>query len=292
MKYTLVVNGDQSVLSVYVNGELHATTSENPRWDEIVAGVLVNDEGVIELFSPAKAATRKFEQVSERVQISGSTIIFDGDVIDSSLSKQIVRFLDEGVEDFRPLINFFEKVMTNPESHSREQLYDWVRKYDVTINADGNLVLYKGVRKSYNTEVDSEGHDVYQSDHMGNAIVNGTVYENVNIPQWIGATVEMPRSEVHHDPAEGCSTGLHASSSLDVARGYAGNGTVLEVVVNPRDVVSVPHDGVDKIRCSRYVVAAVGATGYDSVFVDKYANDDDEDDLYRYDDYDDEDDDF
>lgn len=290
MKYTLVANGDQSALTVFVNGELHATTSDNPRWDEIVERVLQDDDSVVDLFSSAKAAAKKFEEVSERVKIAGSTVLFDGDVVDSSLTRQIVRFLDDGVEDFLPLVNFFERVVDNPEQHSREQLYDWVTKYDVTINPDGNLVLYKGVRGSDKNGDDvPDGAIVYQSDHQGTALVNGKVYENTNIPQWVGAVVEMPRSQVHHDPNEGCSTGLHASSSLSVAKSYAGDGTVLEVIVNPRDIVSVPHDGVDKIRCSRYKVVAVDSTGYQEPVVYKYEDEDDDeyDDYYGYDEDDD-----
>lgn len=281
MKYSLVSNEDAKALTVYVNGEMKLATSDHPRWDDILNGVLAGDESVVDLFDPAKAVAQRFESITERVSVAGSTIYFDGDPVDNSLTKQVVRFLDEGVEDFRPLVNFFEKVVQNPEQHSREQLYDWVSRHDVTVNPDGDLVLYKGVQKTQRLGVDQI--NVYQSGHSGTAIVDGKTYVG-KIPQWVGAVVEMPRSEVHHDPTNGCSTGLHASSSAQLAASYSGQGTILEVVVNPRDVVSVPHDGYNKVRVNRYRVVGVDAVEYGTAFVDKWSDDEDEDD-YIYCDY-------
>ena len=63
----------------------------------------------------------------------------------------------------------------------------------------------------------------------------------------------MPRSEVAYDPGEACSVGLHVGN-YKFARDYA-SAALLEVHVNPRDVVSVPTDaGGHKIRVCRYKV--------------------------------------
>jgi hypothetical protein len=272
MKYQLAANGDQSSLTVFAD-TVYVTTSDNPNWDQIVQLVLAGDESALDLFSPAKTVSKRFESITDRVKVEGSTITFDNDILDNSLTRQIIRFLDQGVEDFRPLVNFLEKVMINPEKHSQEQLYDWITQHNVSINPDGDLVLFKGVRKTDRNDLDLDANrpfDVYESVHTGRAIVNDRVFEG-HIPQWVGAVVEMPRAEVHHDPTNGCSTGLHASSSSQYASQYSGGGTVLEVVVNPRDVVSVPHDGFNKVRVTRYRVVDVDAEQYEEAFVDKWA---------------------
>ena len=63
----------------------------------------------------------------------------------------------------------------------------------------------------------------------------------------------MARSEVQHDPSVGCHKGLHVGT-WDYASSF-GRGVVLEVEVDPRDVVSVPTDcGDAKLRCCRYRV--------------------------------------
>jgi hypothetical protein len=121
---------------------------------------------------------------------------------------------------------------------------------DFAITADGLVVGYKGVKR------DADGQLV--SVQSGRAIVDGTVHVG-NIPNPLGAVVEMPRGEVTFDPANGCSVGLHVGT-YDYAAGWA-QGALLEVHVNPRDVVSVPTDcDSQKMRTCRYrVVATIDA---------------------------------
>jgi hypothetical protein len=73
----------------------------------------------------------------------------------------------------------------------------------------------------------------------------------------------MPRSEVVHDPSQACERGLHVSTR-SYAEGYARSGALLEVHVNPRDIVSVPTDGGgEKVRVCRYKIARVALDAYD-----------------------------
>jgi hypothetical protein len=66
----------------------------------------------------------------------------------------------------------------------------------------------------------------------------------------------MPRDQVQFDPGVGCHTGLHVGT-FEYAAGFA-QGALLEVVVNPRDVVSVPTDcGAQKMRTCRYTVVGL-----------------------------------
>jgi hypothetical protein len=184
--------------------------------------------------------------------------------------------VNNGVEDFKPLVAFFEKVETNPNSHSRVQLYAWLRDRNITLTEDGNFIAYKGV-KVENGE--------YFSISTGKAISNGVEY-NGAIPNPLGAIVEMPRSEVQHDPSVGCHTGLHAGT-WNYASGFA-RGAVLTVEINPRDVVSVPTDcDAQKLRVCRYVVKDVTETELDtpvySTYPDLDGYEDEEYDDYGYD---------
>lgn len=241
---------DEVNLTAFIDGQMHSCTNAHPNYERIRAMCEAGDEGVVALFDIANTAQERFRRLSERVSISGGTIYLDGEAVDNSLTQQVVRFIDDGVDDFEPLVLFFEKVQNNPNPHSREQLYRWLANRDFTINTDGNIIAYKGVNVR-----SVDGENVYESISHGRAIVDGEVH-NGAIPNPIGAVVEMPRNDVQHDPSVGCHTGLHAGT-WNYASGFA-QGAVLTVEINPRDVVSVPTDCEDqKMRVCRYTVTGV-----------------------------------
>lgn len=263
IQFALVKTGeDESAITVFLPGRdpLHAR-SDNPRFEAIVQALAVegesDEQAIIGLFDPGIAAQAKFEPLSERISVRNGRLYIDGDEADSALAQQVLRFVKAG-EDFKPLVRFFEKLLTNPLEHSREQLFDWVRAHDeISVSESGDLICFKGVV--------SDGEGGYTSSNEGWATVNGqpfgTEEEPVRIPNAPGDAVEMPRSDVVHDPNQGCHQGLHVSTfrfaeSFVGWRGSRDDGSeVFEVHVNPRDVVSVPN-GATKIRCCRYRVIA------------------------------------
>jgi hypothetical protein len=249
MRYSLVDAGTVKVLTVLVNDQMLVATSDtHSNFNNLVAKVLENDESVVLDFTPEKRVAERFEALSERVSVRVGQVYLDGDAVNDALSEQILRFLDEDVEDWEPLVLFFEKVQQNPNEHSREQLFRWLARHKFTLTTEGDIVGYKGVS------------DDLKSLHDGPAIVNGVPMTGY-IPNQPGSVIEMPRSEVNHDPSQGCSTGLHVANWA-----YASDwGTkTLEVHVNPRDVVSVPTDSGDaKVRCCRYTVVQLVTEPYE-----------------------------
>lgn len=249
MRYSLVRTNGEAFLTVFPEtGDPLPARSDHPNWDKLVAGVLADDESVLDLFDVSKSIIKKLDRLSERVSIYGGAIYFDGDLIDNALTEQILRFIDEDVDDWEPLVDFFEKLMTNPIEHSREQLYRFMQKNGITITEDGDVIFYKGVQL---IGTDAEGNKEYFSSSAGHAFVDG-VEVNGQVPNNIGSVIEMPRSEVQHDPSSACSTGLHCAT-FNFAKSFC-NGAVLEIHVNPRDVVSVPNYSSDKVRVCRYYV--------------------------------------
>jgi hypothetical protein len=270
-QYTLVSNGDEANVTVFVPGESMPLVahSDHPNFDTITKAVIAGeyDGNLADLFDVGRAVAQRFDSLSERVKVANGRIYFDGDEVDNALTKQVVRYLNEGVEDWRSLVAFFEKVQSNPEPHSRDQLFDWLDRHDFTLTPDGDIVGYKGVRK------EADGSLVSIS--AGPAIVDGESV-NGNVPNHIGAVVEMPRSGVNHNPSQGCSRGLHVGT-YSYASGFA-QGALLEVHVNPRDVVSVPTDcNWQKVRCCRYTVVRVIDQQYTSAVLDVDASGDDDD---------------
>lgn len=246
IQYSLIRNAGGEVITVFYNGEMFSAIDTHPNWAAIKTGAVNDDPNVIDLFDVGRTAQIRFERLSDRVTVKSGKVFFDNQETHNALTQQVVRFIEAGREDFTPLVSFFEKVMTNPNEHSREQLYNWLNTHNFTILPNGNFVGYKGVRVHNGS---------YESISHGNAISDGVEYTGA-IPNPIGAIVEMPREEVQHDPSQGCHTGLHVGT-WDYASGFA-QGAVLKVEVNPRDVVSVPTDcGYQKLRTCRYIVLEV-----------------------------------
>lgn len=243
--YMLVEQDGEASVTAFIPGAdkpLVASTAAHGQatFDKIVAGLKADDPSVIDLFDLSITVARNFEPLSERVSVANGRVYFDGDEVHSSISKHIVRFLDIADENWVALVEFLEKVQQNPNEHSREQLYEWLDRRDFTITPEGDLVGYKGVSSDL------------KSQRSGPGIVNG---EEVNghLDNSPGNTVEIARSRVQHDPTIGCASGLHVGT-YDYAKSWG--PVVLEVVVNPRDVVSVPTDcDAQKVRVSRYFVA-------------------------------------
>lgn len=243
MRYYLVSEGERKALTVVHDGEIFQVDNTHPYWNEIHFGVTVaSDESVIDLIDMGKAAQARFQMVTERVSVDRGVVYFDGDVVDNALTQAIVRAMNEG-SDFAKLALFMEKVYQNPNRHSRESLFTWLADREFSITSNGDLVGYKGVADN-GTSIGS-----------GPGIVNGVPMTG-HLPNEVGSVLEMARSSVEHDPAVGCSVGLHVGT-FDYAKGWS-RGKVLKVIVNPRDVVSVPTDcEFAKMRVCRYYVSEI-----------------------------------
>ena len=198
------------------------------------------------LVTPVIDIAQSLKRVSEQVTFDGRNLFFDGDPIPPALNQHMLRICAEKkkgfkAKSFKALLKFLEKLYQNPSENSRQSLYEYIVRYNITLTTDGDMLLYKGVR--------SDGTSI----HSGPGIVDGTSYVKAHLPNTKGSVLEMSRSRVDADTAVGCSTGLHAGT-YEYAKGFA-QGMLLTVLVNPRDVVSVPdHCSFQKLRVCRYRV--------------------------------------
>lgn len=263
-RYTVsTVDGTRSV-TAYVDGQMLVTdSSTNPNFDRIVERLFEDDTaGIAELFTAEVAVERKFKKVSERVSVSGGKVFFDGDPIDDILSDHLLRLIRAGEnEDVTCLVNFWERIAANPSEHSRESLLRWLLAEDFSITHDGMILGYKGLRAD-GTSISS-----------GPAVVDG-VQTNGHIPNREGSVIELARSKVVQDSFAACAFGLHVGTD-QYARNF-GHGVTVEVLVNPRDVVSVPVDcNGQKMRVCRYKVGKVSEAKRSEAVVTDYDFEDD-----------------
>jgi len=257
MFYNITSDGVTQAIAVTITAGGEAKTyqllSTDDRFKSVLERVLAGDESVVDLFNVGTAITRKLEDqaLSERISVRNGVLYFDGDVVHDVIADQIIGFLEEDVDDWLPLVLFLEKLYANQSEDVRNGLYNWISQQRLTITEDGNFLGYKGLRKDYT------------SIHAGPGIVNNQE-RNGNLDNSPGNIVEVARSYVNPDGNVHCSTGLHVGTRA-YATGFA-EGQVVVCEVDPRNVVSVPYDGHEKIRTSRYEVIEDVADSYGAVY--------------------------
>lgn len=248
--YSITRNGPGGIHTVVAlnpdaDNPIFQADSKHPHFEEIVRRLEAGDESVFDLFDVKGGLASRLTSLSDRVSYDGENILFDGDVQSGPLADHLLRCIEAGTQNYAPVVRFWEKVAQNPDKRSREQLFTWLQSHDFTITEDGDILGYKGVKTV---------KDGFTSISQGNAFVDG-VLEHGAISNPLGAVVTMPRSEVKNDPNTACHKGLHVGD-WSYASGFA-QGAVLEVHVNPRDVVSIPISDARKMRCCRYRVVKV-----------------------------------
>lgn len=267
INFEIVRDGELTSATVVIDGDPITVAESHPQWEAISTGLLTKkfegkEEELRLLVTPALVLDGALSRISERVAFRGGRIYFDGDLVDNTLTKMIIKVINEagsvtttdGSEPlFRPLVNFLEKLYLNPSAPSREHLFDFIQSNGINILPDGDFIGYKGVQPDRG------------SVHAGYGIVDGTVYEHAHLPNHDGAVVEIPRSKIDDNRAKACSVGLHVGK-FDYAAGFG--PVLLNVKVNPRDVVSVPSENNGwKIRVSRYTVLGLNEGKLEKVLV-------------------------
>lgn len=235
---------------IFSDGTIQQVSQDNANFGRVVALLTgtpvdeIDETALLELLIPALGVGKNLTRLSERVSFDGANILFDGDVVSDAIAEHILRIVSEGgnADSYKALVAFMEKLYTNPSESSRNSLYDFIVRHNITIDPDGDFYAYKGVK----TDLGS----VWE----GFGIVDG-VSMNGSLPNKPGSILEIPRSKVNADNAIGCGTGLHAGTYA-YAEGWA-RGVLLLVKINPRDVVSVPScSAYQKLRTCRYKVVS------------------------------------
>jgi hypothetical protein len=269
LKYNIIYeqNGKVPVsATVFRRGKFYIATQDHPNFNEIVEALNSEKPGpeVIGLFDTGSLLVKGFRlaakaikamanaatpdevaaAVANDVTVRNGVLYYKDEPMHGVLAETILGLYDQKKsEAFVPLARFLSKVMDNPNPHSRVHLYDWMKHLSFNIDEDGNLIAYKGVNRHWD-------HG-FVSVHTGPAIAAG-IKVTGHVPNKVGTVVRMDRKKVTFDPQQGCGSGLHVGT-VSFARSY-GNA-MIEVKIDPRDVVSVPteHDW-QKLRVCKYKV--------------------------------------
>ena len=220
-----------NTVSILAQGKWYQVKPEHPNYDAILEALHGTEEDIIKLIDVSSSLE---SYLDGNVEVVGGAVKYDGEVIDTTLTRRIMEFMRQGLP-FEPLVKLFENLMKNISYQTRTQLYDFLEHKNLPITEDGCFLAYKAVNSNYK--------DKY-SGQMDNSV---------------GQSVGIDRGRVDDDRDKGCSAGLHCGA-LDYVRSYGSEGGgdhIMIVKVNPVDAVSVPHDcQYQKLRVCKYEVVA------------------------------------
>jgi hypothetical protein len=213
------------------------------------------------LFDTAKAVV---DYTSNSIEIKSGVVYYKEQVVHGHVVDRILDFMG-GNLPFKPLVNFLDKLMSNPSRRAVNELYSFLEHKAMPLTPDGNFLAYKGVRDDY------------------------TDWHSGKFSNEVGETLEMVRNGVCDNANIGCSSGFHAGS-LEYAKQYGNGGHLMIVEIDPSDVVSVPLDcDCQKLRIAKYKVVSHFEKKLEEPICREYG--DYEDETHDYDDLEDEDED-
>jgi len=230
----------QNVVVNY-DGETHIVSRSDALADRLIKAV---KEGKLEEIPTLVSTAKRIETFSDgNFLVKNGRVEINGVAAPQVLSDKIIRFSNDGLP-FQPLLKFAANLQANPSFRAVNELFSFLEKNDHPITEAGNFIAYKRVRGNFK--------DIH----------SGTMDNSV------GKTLEIPRNQVDEDATRTCSYGLHVANwdyaHTQFASSDSQTDVMLEVEVNPADVVAVPVDYSNaKMRVCKYVVLGVVTTPFE-----------------------------
>lgn len=213
-------------ISISYNGVPTTVYKNDDRFEKVKQIIKDKTWDKLELALNTAKAIAKF--TAGNVVVFDGAVLYKGNEVKNSVVTRILEFMKEGFP-YEPLVNFLEKLMQNPSERSKEQLYKYLELYKLPIFDDGDFAAYKSVTNDF-------------KDHHTKTIDNS-----------VGNVVKVPRDSVDDNPNSACSFGLHVGE-VSYCQTF-GDGIGIIVKINPKDVVSVPHDcSSKKMRVCEYKI--------------------------------------
>jgi hypothetical protein len=192
----------------------------------LAQGDIAGAISLLDIASSIRAGTRG------RITIVNGLTYIDGVEMPPVLSKRLFEIVQAGSSP-EVMLNFWDRLKNNPSEESKKDLYAFLEHNGHPIMKDGRFLAYKRVNENF-------------KDIHTNTLDNS-----------VGKIIDIGRDAVDPNRNNTCSRGLHVAS-FKYAHDFYGNGHLLEIAVDPADVVTVPPDyNQEKMRVSRYEVLQV-----------------------------------
>jgi len=217
---------DNSIVLNYLGKTVVVSKDDNSRYEGIIQCIRDNRLNDIPAIAEVE---RSFENTG--LELKDGLLYVGEEPIPSELNTRILAYKEQGIP-YDSLLKFWENLKQNPSYNARQMLFAFLTHNGHPLTDDGHFIAYRGVTEDFKDK------------HTGK-------FDNS-----VGAICEMDRNSVDDNPNHTCSRGLHVAC-YDYAKDFGPK--LVEVKVNPRDVVAVPTDyNGTKMRTCRFEVVAVG----------------------------------
>jgi hypothetical protein len=211
-------------IALTVKGKNHTFQSDHKDYEWAIRALL---DGT----SPSEVLVRLNPMVNLPKNLPFSLqndVVFVGKrIVPTELGKKLLACAAAG--KYKPFLAFWNKLVKNPSYRSQNQLFSFLQTHNFPLTKEGDFLAYKKVREDY------------MDCHTGTIL---------NKP---GRVIKMDRGLISDDPQHPCATGLHCAN-MRYAQGFSGT-RLLEISVNPMNVVSVPYDSnFEKMRVCCYKI--------------------------------------
>ncbi len=222
-------------ITVNYDGQTHMVARSEALADRLIKALREGREDQIPDLVDASKRVAKYTK--GKFEVRDGKVYVNGIEAPKFLGDKIWRFSQEGLPN-QPLVKFAENLQKNPSFRAVNELFQFLDKNNHPITEEGNFIAYKRVRGDFK--------DIH----------SGTFDNSV------GTVVEMSRNQVNEDSNQTCSHGLHVANWHYAHTQFASHNPntdiMLEVEVNPADVVSIPVDyNQSKMRVCKYKVLGV-----------------------------------
>lgn len=239
-KEIMFIAAEKTLLIIY-KGKRIQFTSDKKEFSEIKELLRQRDEeAIIKKITKGASFMPVYSNGLFAIQDDELIELSTGSIVEKRLGKKILEWAEDGLP-FEPLLEFHKKTIDNPSRESVNDLYAFLENNKIPITNEGNFIAYKKVtRLSSGKLVDTH---------------------TKTIPNDVGLIVKMDRKGVDPDRNNDCSNGFHVAgwSYMEEFNG----DVILEVEVDPVDVVAVPKDyNRAKMRVCKYkIIAEVNSKG-------------------------------
>lgn len=290
---------DGTLQVVFSDGTQVITDCDGELWDFLIVNQ-DNEEIVKRRLLPKEEVEGML--IADRVKYSKiltlrGNSVYMLDISEQSIPSDFVEKILEAEEsgdeaEIKKFKNFWTLVSLNPDSRVRNNLFWFIRKWNMKITEAGLIIAYRNAdikkESEYSTEqvkniINSyyqvkyvEGknpYEIYGVDGGINETSLGEIYdliinEGANSPTYtdhhshsttikLGQPVRMPREETDPVQENECSRGLHVAGTQWLKRNYFGD-VGLMVLVNPANIVAIPYNSdYGKMRTCEYFPVAL-----------------------------------
>ena len=212
---------DDSIVVNY-GGKPHVIASDDGRYKDVLecirGGKLENLPNIVDI-------EKRFS--GDGIELKDGLFIANGEQLPVELQDRIIKFKNAKLP-YASLIKFWDNLKKNPSFNARQMLFKFLEHNGHPLTQDGCFIAYRGVTEDFKDK------------HTGK-------FDNKP-----GSVCQMPRNEVDDNPNNTCSNGLHVAC-FEYAKDFGPK--LVEVKVNPTDVVCVPADyNGTKMRTCKFEV--------------------------------------